>query len=409
MDRRTFLRLSLGGAAGGVAGCAGRLTAPTATGGGAAPTEDGTTTADSDATTATTATTADSMGSVAGAELPIPTEELVRGAPKNAIPAITDPVFGEDWSGVEITRSGRLTGNEEVSRPRLAADDAVIGVEREGAARAYPLKLLNWHEIVNDEFGGPLLVTYCPLCGTGVTAHRRVDGEPTVFGVSGYLYKSNLVMFDQATESLWSQTAATAINGPKTGTTLSLLPSSITTWKAWTEAHPDTTVLRPPPESGTITGREAVRDYSQNPYAGYGESESIGIGRNDFEDDRLHPKTQVIGVAAGGAARAYPLPAVRERGPVNDTVGGRPVVVAVAADDRTLVAYDRRVDGETLTFEADGSHLAAGGSRWEILTGEAVDGPHEGTELTSAAGQSQLFWFTWLDFHPDTTVFGADS
>jgi hypothetical protein len=325
------------------------------------------------------------------ADVDLPLErgpDLKRGAPKDAIPAITEPVFGEDWSDFDAS---------------LDAEDRVVGVTVDGHARAYPLGILNWHEVVNDSFGGPLLVSYCPLCGSGVTAQRRVDGEETVFGVSGLLWNNDLVMYDELTESLWSQVFATAVRGPKTGETMTLRPSTITTWRKWRDEHPDTEVLLPPPASNTVTG-EQTRNYDANPYDGYDESARIGIGGQN-PDDRLHPKTSVIGVATDDVARAYPLDNVEaEGGVVNDTVGDLPVVVATA--DGSLVAYVRRVDGETLEFDRDSDVLTAGGSRWAIVSGKALDGPHEGTTLERANDRSEMFWFAWADFFPDSGIYG---
>jgi hypothetical protein len=324
--------------------------------------------------------------------LPVPEEQLDRGAPKDAIPAIVDPVFASDWRGADAT---------------LEDAAQVVGVELDGEARAYPLAVLNWHEIVNDEFDRPVLVTYCPLCGSGVVAERVVAGRTRTFAVSGYLWQSDLVMYDRESESLWSQLLATAIRGPLTGTSLELLPSTITSWGSWREAHPETTVLVPPPASDTVRGRQ-TRDYDRNPYIGYESSQRVGIGFNEDVDDRLHPKTRVVGVAHDGVARAYPLPAVSTADPVNDDVGGLPVVVAAAAD-ATLVAYVRRVDGEALTFEAtdDEDVFAAGGSRWDVHTGRALDGPHEGTTLTRANDRSPMFWFAWADFFPETDIYDS--
>jgi len=335
---------------------------------------------------------------VNGVAVPVPRGELQRGAATDAIPAIVDPVFGGNWGGY---------ASEQYGAARLSADDTVVGVERAGEARAYPLKVLNWHEVVNDRLGGPLLVTYCPLCGSAMTAVREAAGEETVFGVSGYLYRNDLVMYDRATDSLWSQIAATAINGDLTGETLDLVPSTLTTWGEWQETHPDTVVLRPPPESGTVADDSGIRDYGRNPYVGYDDSGRIGIGSDSYDDDRLHPKTTVVGVGHEGEAVAYPLPTVQNEGVVNDTVGGLPVVVA-ATENGTLVAYVRRVDGETLQFErADATHLRAARSRWELATGRAVDGPHEGTTLEQATDTSPMFFFAWKDFHPETAVYGA--
>ena len=345
-------------------------------------------------------------------ELPVPEDELHVGAPRDSISAITEPAFGADWRGMELEVVERLpAGTDTVEftiEPRLEADDPVIGVERDGVARAYPLRILNWHEVVNDDLGDPLLVTYCPLCGSGVVARREVEGVPTVFGVSGLLFRSNLVLYDRRTESLWSQLAATAIRGPMTGTELDQRPSTLTTWREWRRTHPDSPVLLPPPHSG-IVGTDVARDYRVNPYFGYEDTARIGIGFNTFDDDRLHPKTQVIGVASAGEATAYPLPLVRRVRVINDTVGGRPVVIAAGPDD-TLVAYDRRVGDETIRFAPavrGRDRMRGGRTRWAITTGRALSGRHAGAALAPAAAGSPLFWFSWLDFHPDTTVYGG--
>ncbi len=349
-----------------------------------------------------TATTDDSATprppTLAGTELPVDRSEITFAAPTDVFAAIVDPVFGPDWEGVTLPNYAG-----DGARPRLASDDRIIGVTRDGAARAYPLRLLFDHEIVNDDFGGPLLVTYCPLCGSGVTAERFVDGEPTTFGVSGKLWNSDLLMYDQRTESYWSQILATAIRGPQTGDTLDLLPSTLTTWGQWREAHPETVVLRPPPESGTIDD-SGPQFYSDDFDAGYRNASVIGVGENDFQSDRLPAKSVVLGVEHGDRARAYPRSVVRNAGVIHDSLGSLPLVVT--HDEDTLVAYDRRVDGTTLTFEraADGT-LRGGGSRWRILTGEAIDGTYEGTSLESVHDVSQLLWFAWVQHHPETTLY----
>ncbi|MFB6311834.1 MAG: DUF3179 domain-containing protein [Salinirussus sp.] len=377
MDRRAYVGGLLTGL-GALAGCAGR--------GGSGETSPDESTPTNDSTP-----TPNQGGTAPGdIELPLSKSAMHRALPKDAIPAITEPAFGPDWS--------------EVDGLSLTPDDQVIGVERDGNARAYPLRILDWHEVVNDEFAGPLLVTFCPLCGSGVTAERRVNGEVTNFGVSGYLWQSDLVMYDALTDSLWSQILGKAVRGPKTGTSLSLLPSQLTRLRTWRESYPDTEVMLPPPESKTVTGD--VARYDQRGYQGYDQSDRIGIGQNDFDDDRLHPKTIVIGITHDDVARAYSLPAVTEAGVINDSVSGLPVVVA-ALPGGSLVAYERTVDGSVLEFSrADDRHLAAGDSRWALQTGRAIDGQYEGTQLTQANDRSQMFWFAWADFHPETELYG---
>ncbi|WP_411963530.1 DUF3179 domain-containing protein [Haloferax sp. YSMS24] len=380
MNRRRFLAAL--GITSALAGCLGDDPPVAGDGDGSEPVE----------TTTTGAGGGSQQTSAGGFDLPIPEDELRRGAPKDAIPAITAPVYSDDWSGFD-----------EVN-VELEDSFEVVGVELDGIARAYPLAILNWHEIVNDTFDGrPVVVTYCPLCGSAVVADRLVQGEPTYFGVSGFLWMSDLVMYDDRTNSLWSQVLATAIRGELTGDTLSLLPATITTWGEWKASHPDTGVLVPPPVSGTIRGRQ-TRRYEVNPYTSYQQSRQIGIF-NDEADDRMHPKTSVVGVTADGVARAYPFDSVSSAGVVNDDVGTLPVVVAATADG-TLAAYVRRVDGNTVEFERDGDVLVAEGSQWDIVTGRAIDGPHEGTVLTRANDRSPMFWFAWADFNPGTEIYG---
>lgn len=396
MDRRRFLATVALGSLGTIAGCG-----------------IGTQTNPHDGTPKPTGASSETLSNAFGGSvsLPVSEDELQRGAPKDSIPAITDPVFGEDWEGVTVTLgvippSGPDSTDWDTLTisPRLQPTDTVIGVARGGEARAYPLKILHWHEAVNDTLDGPLLVTYCPLCGSGVSAIREVDGQETIFGVSGLLFRDNLVLYDAKTESLWSQILATAIQGPKTGETLELIPSTLTTWGAWQEAHESPVVLRPPPESDTILRTPGNRDYTRNPYEEYVSSRQTGLG-GDYDDDRLHPKSLVLGIEHGDVARAYPLHRIQQAGVVNDEVGGLPVVVTVAPSE-TLVGYDRRVNGDILQFEDAGTrHLRAEGSRWRTATGTAVDGPYQGTTLRPATDTSPLFFFAWKGFHPETEVF----
>ena len=211
------------------------------------------------------------------------------GLRPDAVRAVDDPAFGPDWDGIDLPDGYRRDGG-------LTDDRVVVGVERAGTARAYPLSVLARHEVVNDVFGPrseartrsdgecdvPLLVTYCPICRSGLVARREVDGEPATFGVTGLLWKlpdayaaaseadgtafgasesdpdaavrdsANLVMYDEPTRSYWSQLLAEAICGPEAGDGLEVLPSTVATWGVWRAEHPDTVVLLPPPLSGTL-------------------------------------------------------------------------------------------------------------------------------------------------------------
>jgi hypothetical protein len=381
MRRRRFLQALTAGVTGAIAGCL-------------SGTDSTTPQPEATAPTPATGTPASAATGVGEPELPVPLTEMRHTLPRDYIPAITDPAFAEDWRGLEAP----------VEDPTLPGETPVLGVQRDDRARAYPLRVLNHHEIVNDDFAGPIAVTYCVLCGTGVVVERRVAGEPTVFGVSGKLWRSDLVMYDRSTESLWSQLMATAIRGERTGDQLTILPSTLTTWAEWRRTHPETRVLLPPPHSTAISEYDREFDYFAPAY-GYGEETQL-IGLDSF-DGKLHPKTMVVGVSADGRARAYPFPVVTERGVVNDRIGDLPVVVAPSPDG-TLVAYDRRIDGRPYQFEAgDDRHLVAAGSRWRRTTGEAVDGPHEGRTLAAANDHPPMFWLGWSKFNPESEVFGS--
>lgn len=386
MDRRRFVASVLTAATIGVAGCASQ----------ADPVEtDSVTDAPPPATA--TATPAERQAPPSGSvDLPISKTELEFGGPRDAITPIVTPAFASDWSQF----------SQQVPERSQVLENAVkvIGVVREGEARAYPLSILGLHEIVNDTFGGPLLVTYCPLCASGVVAERRVNGTETIFGNSGYTWRSDLVMYDVATESLWSQIMATAIHGPQTGESLTLVPSSITSWGEWRRVYPNTEVLLPPPASSVKTPPQGDGTYDLSYYL----SRRAYRGRSAPDGD-VNRFTLVLGIANASAVKAYPYPVVKEADVINDTVGSLPVVVG-AAPGETMVGYDRRVDGSPLRFVPESDRFfRAGGSTWNRTTGRAINGPHAGTTLQRAASDPPMFLRGWRNFHPETTLYGTDA
>lgn len=211
-------------------------------------------------------------------------------------PAIVDPAFATDWVGIDIPDQWEImltADSEEIKATGLPDHEKIIGVSRDGVARAYPLVLLFWHEIVNDTIDRPYVVTFCPDCSSGLVAERSLMGQETIFGVTGQRWKPpdargqeaiesdlvfpaahvndstnlrasvnpNLVMFDTATRSYWSQLLAMAICGPLTGERLTVLPSAFTSWDDWRSDHPDGELLLPPPHSTTITSdRLGIRE-----------------------------------------------------------------------------------------------------------------------------------------------------
>ena len=211
----------------------------------------------------------------------IPVEEILSGGPpKDGIPAIDKPVFVK----ASLARS-------------LHEDDRVLAITHNGISKAYPVRIMNWHEIVNDRFGDDnIAITYCPLCGSGIAFKADVAGKSLKFGVSGLLYNSDVLLFDRQTQSLWSQILAKAVSGPLKGNNLTSIPIAHTSWADWRQRQPDTLVLT------EETGYK--RDYAGNPYAGYEKREET-IFPVKFRAKGYHPKEQVLGLLINGKAKAF--------------------------------------------------------------------------------------------------------
>lgn len=278
-----------------------------------------------------------------GVKHSIPLDEILSGGPKkDGIPSIDNPKF--------------------ISREKatfLKDDDVGLGLEYKGVTRFYPYQILVWHEIVNDTIqGDPVLVTYCPLCATGIVFLGKVNGKPQEFGVSGRLWKSNLLMYNRAEkesdESLWSQALGEAVVGPETGAKLSIIRSNTVKWGDWKKEHPDTQVL------SKDTG--ALRSYGLDPYGNYYQSRDVSFGAT-FNDTRLHPKAFVIGIESGNNFKAYERDALPV-GTITDTFAGKKVEITKNAADEITV----RLDGKEIPF-------------------------------------SGSFWFSWLAIHPDTELY----
>ena len=274
----------------------------------------------------------------------VPPERILHGGPpRDGIPAINNPNF-VPIAAVDF----------------LHADDIVIGIKHNGTARAYPTRILIWHEIVNDRIGEHVFaVTYCPLCGTAMVFDRNLNGKVRQFGVSGLLYQSDVLMYDRESESLWSQLALRAVSGAAAGTTLTWLPSDHLTWAAWKKQHPDGEVL------SIDTGYK--RDYNASAYADYFASDTVMFPvpqtRKEFAN-----KAWVIGVLINGAAKAYPIDTLPPDTVIRDSVGGKTIQVRYNANARQPIVTDDK--------------------------GEAV-------------AAVLVFWFAWQAFYPATAVWGG--
>jgi len=272
----------------------------------------------------------------------IPKEEILSGGPpRDGIPAILEPKF------------------ETANKTKwLKDDDMVTGIDFKGIQKAYPLRILVWHEAVNDEVNGStILVSYCPLCGSTLVFNRDFGGKTLTFGISGLLYQSDVLFYDHQTESLWSQLEMKAVTGEMMGTKFEIFPSVMATWKEWKTEHPQTLVL------SRDTGFS--RDYSGDPYSGYEDSTSIMFPIK-HKNNKFHPKEKVLVVVSGEVAKAYPFSELKKvKTPLEDRVGDKDIVIS---------------------FQ-DGNYV------------EAKD--KSGNRVESFIS----YWFAWYTFKPDTLVF----
>ncbi len=283
----------------------------------------------------------------------------------------------------------------------LTDDDLILGFVENGDARAFPTRILNFHEIVNDTIGGhPVLISYCPLCRSGLVFDRQVGTQLLTFGNTSGLYESDMVMYDHQTESYWFQVGGEAIIGSLTGTKLTLLPAFLLPWTAWRTLYPSTQVL------SRNTG--FLRPYHRNPFLGYdelGTAPGFPISTNDH---RLDPKEKVLGLEHNGIQRAYSLTRLGETA-VMDTLGGTPVVIFSDSAGPSGAAFNAVVESTTLSFFLVHGRFKDHQTRstWN-LAGEATDGPLKGLRLTPLPTRS-TFWFAWIAAFPDTTIYNTPS
>ncbi|WP_018257266.1 DUF3179 domain-containing protein [Halomicrobium katesii] len=302
--------------------------------------------------------------------------------PRDAIPSVDDPSFAASYFG--------------------EPEDEVVVVESDnGAARAYPIRILSYHEIVNDTVDGrPIAVTWCPICWSAVVYDRRIDGQTLTFGVSGKLADDALVLYDQETDSEWKQPTGMAITGELAGRQLEALSAPIISWEQFRTRYPNGVVLQAARGPGDGT-ESALRDtYDMNPYDRYAASDEFGLygmrgtgAKRSWDRSDLDPKTLVLGVERGGDAVGYPRPRVAAAGgAVTDTVGGDSIVV-VAIDDGMHAFEDTG-----LRFEIRDGELFADGAPWDVTTGKSDDG----RRLTRIPSR-RLFAFAWQDaYGPDS-------
>ena len=278
----------------------------------------------------------------------VPLEEILSGGPvKDGIPPIDNPKF------VLISEANKWLGDEEPG----------IAFSRGDTHRFYPYQIIVWHEIVNDIIEGKrVLVTYCPLCLTGFVLDPLVQGERVEFGTSGKLWKSNLVMYDRKTDSLWSQVLAEAIVGEMTGTKLAILSSDQMRYGVWKKKFPQGEVL------SQDTG--ATRFYGQNPYGDYFSATGLALSLANPTDTRLPNDAFVFGIIINEKAKAYSTESVKQQGTVEDSFEGTELVLR----------YDKELDVVRMYKKGSGG---------------------EEERINPISG----FWFSWVAAHPDTELY----
>lgn len=331
-----------------------------------------------------------------------PTAIISGGPPPDGIPPIEEPVFRD------VIDSGEL----------LDPAEAVVALEIDGDARAYPVQVLIWHEIVNDTVGDvPVSVTYCPLCNSAVSYRREVRGVETTFGTSGRLFASALVMYDRATETLWTHFDGKAVVGLLVGEQLEAIPSPLMSWSDFAATYPTGQVLDP-----TATGFN--RDYGRNPYVGYDDASTEPFLFLGAPDPRAASKQRVVGIEIDGAAKAYALEAVSGglATATNASIGDTDVVIFWKAGQSTaleesnveegrdvgsVAVYLPVVDDQALTFSVDGDGFVDDetGSEWN-LAGEAISGELAGSRLEQVH-HLDTFWFAWATYRPGTELVEA--
>lgn len=329
----------------------------------------------------------------------VPFNEIISGGPpRDGINALDHPNF-TSVAGADAW---------------LRASEPVVLVRIDDDARAYPLQILMWHEIVNDTVGGiPVTITFCPLCNTAIAFERSVAGRVLDFGTTGRLRYSNQIIYDRQTETWWQQASGEGIAGQLAGCHLVFRPASIVSWAEFRSGFP----------GGKVLSRETGfnRFYGRNPYVGYDDVSAPPFMYTGPETpDAMPPLARVIALDLNGESVAYPYETLRKARVVDDKVGGVEVVVlwapgtASAIDAGTVAggrdvgaaaAYSRSIDGATHTFEFRENRIIdlESGSEWNVL-GQAVNGSLAGRILTPVVAANHL-WFSWAAFRPETRIY----
>ena len=338
----------------------------------------------------------DVTGNGGGEDTPwlIPESQIQDGGPgKDGIPSVDAPDFAP-VDQIDYIVDNRL----------------VVGVKKGAEVKGYPHQVLDWHEIVNDEIGGTALaLTYCPLTNTAIGWGREIDGQVTEFGVSGLLFRNNLIPYDRNTDSEWSQMQLRSVHGQRSGRVIERIDVIETSWSTWKQMYPESQILT------TETG------FNRN-YQGYTYGQSYLTNQNTLfpvinEDNRLHPKKRVHGLIADSvadteaAAKAYVIDRMGDGvNIIQDSFQGMDHVVVGSASLNFAASFHRDLNGTTLDFSPVQDALPVAmedqeGNRWNVF-GEAVSGPREGQKLRHTRSYTG-YWFAWADFFPGLEIHGG--
>ena len=334
----------------------------------------------------------------------VPLHEITPGGPpKDGIRSIDRPTF------VTVREADDWLGDRE----------PVAVVKVKGVIKAYPLSILIWHEIVNDEIGGdPVTVTYCPLCNTTIAVDRNFDGRVLDFGTTGRLRHSDLVMYDRQSETWWQQATGEGLVGEYAGERLTFVPATVMSWRSVREQLKGALVL----SRDTGFPADFTERYGTNPYRGYdrGDGPWDRFSRFGRKDERLPPMERVVALESDGRYLAVPFSVLAEARVAQVRVGALDVVVfwasgtASAVDESSIASgrdvgsstsFSPIVGGRALTFEPGGDGRFRDletGTEWN-LSGRAVKGELAGTQLAEVV-HGNHFWFAWGVFRPDTEV-----
>lgn len=330
-------------------------------------------------------------GQPSTAEWLIPKNDVLDGGPgKDGIPALENPEF------ISLGEVAYLND-----------DDLVLGFQSGNMIKAYPHKILDWHEIINDYAGSAIVaVTYCPLTGTGIGWNRVVDGNETTFGVSGLLYNTNLIPYDRATGSNWSQMRLDCVNGSLQGTNISTYQLVETTWGTWKQMFPNSRVIS--------SNTSYSRDYGKYPYGDYRTNNDIFIFPYDPVDGRLPAKERVYGIITEKRVKAFRFSNFEDQDLQvrQEEIGEVPVVIIGSKKYDFIIAYQSRTkEFPELEFKVlEGDKLLQNGALvsdqygnvWNIF-GQVISGPHIGAQLLEVKGYIG-YWFAWGAFYPDLAL-----